>query len=250
MNILQFREPVNAWSHGSWLLLSIPALVLLWHRGRGDLGKRVSLVVFGLCLIACFAGSTLYHGVRGSQERIAFFALMDYIGIYLLIAGTYTPIAWNMMGDRWRGTVLMVAWLSAGAGIALQLSCDWLPPELRTGLYLVLGWGALFCYFDIARKISHRRMWPFLAGGILYSFGAVLNLLHWPVLWPGVFHAHELFHLFVMAGSLSHFWFILTVVATFDPSAPPHRLPPALPEVSDERTRRPTWVRRVSRGLS
>ena len=94
------------------------------------------------------------------------------------------------------------------------------PPELRTGLYLGLGWGALFCYFDIARRLSHRAMRPFLAGGIFYSVGAVLNLLHWPVLWPGVFQAHELFHLFVMAGSLSHFWFILTAVATFDPAAP------------------------------
>ena len=96
---------------------------------------------------------------------------------------------------------------------------------MRTGLYLGLGWGALFCYFDIARKLSHRAMRPFLAGGVFYSVGAVLNLLHWPVLWPGVFQAHELFHLFVMAGSLSHFWFILTAVATFDPAAPLNRPP-------------------------
>ena len=123
MNILDLREPVSAWSHGSWLLLSLPALVLLWRRGRGDLGKRVSLVVFGLSLTACFAGSTLYHGVRGSDERIAFFALMDYIGIYLLIAGTYTPIAWNMMSGRGRVIVLTAAWLSAAGGIALQICC-------------------------------------------------------------------------------------------------------------------------------
>ncbi len=242
MNILDFREPVSAWTHGSWLLLSLPAFVLLWRRGRGDLGKRVSLVVFGLTLTACFAGSTLYHGVRGSDGQIAFFALMDYVGIYLLIAGTYTPIAWNMMSGRWRLIVLTVAWLSALAGIALQLCCHALPPELRTGLYLGLGWGALFCYLDIARKLSHRAMRPFLAGGVFYSVGAVLNLLHRPVLWPGVFEAHELFHLFVMAGSLSHFWFILTAVATFDPADPPRRTTSALPEASHVPTRRPTWV--------
>ena len=242
MNILDPREPVSAWSHGTWLLLSLPTFALLWRRGRGDFGKRVSLVVFGLSLTACFAGSTLYHGVRGSDERIAFFALMDYIGIYLLIAGTYTPIAWNMMSGRWRLIVLTVAWLSAAGGIALQFGFHSLPQGVRTGLYLGLGWGALFCYFDIARKLTHRAMRPFLAGGVFYSIGAVLNLLHWPVLWPGVFQAHELFHLFVMAGSLSHFWFILTVVATFDPAAPPHRPPPALPEASHARTRRSTWV--------
>ncbi len=128
MNILELREPVSAWSHGSWLLLSLPAVVLLWRRGGGDLGKRISLFVFGLSLIACFAGSTLYHGVRGSQNRIALFALMDYIGIYLLIAGTYTPIARNMMSGRWRLFVLTVAWLSAAAGIALQVCCSTLAP--------------------------------------------------------------------------------------------------------------------------
>ncbi len=93
-------------------------------------------------------------------------------------------------------------------------------------------------------------MRPFLAGGIFYSVGAVLNLLHWPVLWPGVFEAHELFHLFVMAGSLSHFWFIFSAVATFDPAAPPRRPAPALAEAGPVRNRRPTWVSRLSRGIS
>jgi hemolysin III len=252
VNILDLREPFSALSHGSWWLLSLPAVVLLWRRGGGDLGKRVSLVVFGLSLAACFAGSTLYHGVRGSDERIAFFALMDYIGIFLLIAGTYTPIAWNMMSGRWRLTVLAVAWTSAAAGIALQICCTSLPPEWRTGLYLGLGWGALFCYFDIARRLSHRAMRPFLAGGIFYSVGAVLNLLHWPILWPGVFQAHELFHLLVMAGSLSHFWFIFMVVATFDQAAiPPCPAPaPALAEAAPVRARRPARVSRLSRGIS
>src|SRR4051812_9485123 len=101
MSFLDPREPVNTLSHGAWFVLSIPAIVLLWRRGRGDLGKRISLVVFGLSLAACFAGSTLYHGVRGSEGRISLFALVDYIGIYLLIAGSYTPIVWNVMSGRW-----------------------------------------------------------------------------------------------------------------------------------------------------
>ena len=75
----------------------------------------------------------------------------------------------------------------------------------------------------------------------------MLNLLHWPALWPGVFEAHELFHLFVMAGSLSHFWFILTSVATFDRAAPPPR---PTPEALAVRTRRPSWMSRLSRGIS
>ena len=96
---------------------------------------------------------------------------------------------------------------------------------VATGFYLAMGWGESLCYFELARRINHRALLPILYGGLFYSVGAVLNLLRWPTLWPGVFGPHELFHLFVMAGSLCHFWFMLTVVAHHRPG----RLPPALP---------------------
>jgi hypothetical protein len=75
-----------------------------------------------------------------------------------------------------------------------------------------MGWGAIFLYFEIAKQITHRPLQPILASGVLYSVGAFLNLLEWPILWPGVFQSHELFHFFVMAGSLAHFQFMLKVV--------------------------------------
>ena len=82
-----------------------------------------------------------------------------------------------------------------------------------------MGWGVVVCYAEIARVVSHRALLPIVVGGVSYSVGAVLNLLHWPVLWPGIFGAHELFHLFVLAGSLAHYRFILKVVVPFVPSA-------------------------------
>ena len=88
MDWLDFREPFNAWTHGVWLLLSLPATLLLWRLIRGNRIKRFSLLVFGLSLTFCFAGSTLYHGVRLPPEELKWFANLDYIGIYVLIAGT------------------------------------------------------------------------------------------------------------------------------------------------------------------
>ena len=92
------------------------------------------------------------------------------------------------------------------------------PPLLAgvaTCVYLGMGWGAVVCYSEIAQVVSHRALLPIVVGGLSYSVGAVLNLLHWPVLCPGVFGAHELFHLFVLAGSLAHYLFILKVVVPF-----------------------------------
>jgi hemolysin III len=216
--LLHLREPVNAWSHGTWLLLSIPGTLLLWRRSRGDLGKQLALLVYGLSLVFCFGASTLFHGVRGPRARIETFALFDYIGIYLLIAGTYTPVAWSLMSVRWRSTLLGSVWLAALLGAGVNLIFGTLPLMLTTSLYLGMGWGAVFCYYEIARTLSHREMAPIVLGGVLYSAGAVLNVLHWPVLWPGVFQHHELFHVFVMAGSLAHFGFMLDVVAPAEPS--------------------------------
>jgi hemolysin III len=215
MDLFNPREPVSTWSHGLWLLLALPGIIILWRRGSGDRAKQCSFLIYGLGLVSCSATSTLFHGVRLSSDRIRVFALLDYIGIYLLIAGSYTPIAWNILRGHWRRGILVAVWLWAALGTALHLTCETLPHWLATALYLAMGWGAVFCYFEVARRLSHRTLFPIVAGGMLYSLGAVLNLLRQPVLWPGVFQAHELFHLFVVAGSLAHYWFMLSVIAPF-----------------------------------
>ena len=78
-----------------------------------------------------------------------------------------------------------------------------------------MGWGVFLCYFELVRVLSEQAVRPALVGGIVYSVGAVLNHLGWPALWPGVFSAHEVWHLFVMAGSLAHYLLILQVVVPF-----------------------------------
>ena len=95
-----------------------------------------------------------------------------------------------------------------------------LATPLATALYLGMGWGSVACYGELVRVSSHRAMRPLVIGGVLYSVGAVINLLGWPVLWPGRFEAHDLFHLFVIAGSLAHFGLILALIAPAGPGEP------------------------------
>jgi hemolysin III len=254
MDFLNFREPFNAWSHALWLLMSVPATLVLWRRSRGDRAKRVTLAVFGLSLAACYLASTLYHGLRVGKDRIELFDRLDHVGIHLLIAGSYTPVAWNMLRGRWRWGTLGAVWASTALGSALLLAKMRPPLPVATCEYLMLGWGSLFCYFEIARVLSHRPLRPLLAGGVFYSVGAVLNVMHWPVLWPGVFGPHEIFHVWVMAGSLSHFWFMLTVVVPFAWAAQAGRAPvPVRVEPvrawagARERPGRAAWLQAFSR---
>jgi hemolysin III len=215
MNLLYFREPVNSWSHCTGLLLALPGTLLLWRRSAGDHTKRLSLLIYGLTLAFCYSASTLYHGVRVSAAHLAPFARLDGIGIFALIAGSYTPLAWCLLRGRWRRWTLAIVWGVAVTATALIATGRHFSPVLSTGLYLGMGWGVVVCYSEIARVVSHRALLPIVVGGLSYSLGAVLNILRWPVLVPGIFGSHELFHMFVLVGSLSHYRFILKVVVPF-----------------------------------
>ncbi len=212
MDLFDLREPASAWSHLVGLLLVPPGTWLLWRRAEGAPAKRLTLLVFGLSLAFCYASSTLYHGLRLGADRLDRYDRLDRIGIFVLIAGTYTPMAWNLMRGRWRWGTLATVWLVTAGAAAWTIRFGSIPLLASTGLYLGMGWGSLLCYREVARIVSHRALLPLVAGGVAYSVGAVINLLEWPNLWPVVFGAHELFHLFVIAGSLAHFRLMLTTV--------------------------------------
>jgi hemolysin III len=243
------REPISAWSHGAGLMMALPVTLFLWNRcknldlckvsscalggrcrtagggcpaSRHQRLKALSLLVFGLSLMTCYAASAVFHGVPYRGAPLKPFHRIDHIGIYLLIAGTYTPIVWSMMRGPWLWGTLSTVWTIAILSAARVWFGGVMPIWISTPIYLAMGWGSLFCYRELARTYSHRKLLPLPLGGIFYSVGAVINLLKWPILVPGVFGAHELFHLFVIAGSASHVFFMLSVVIP----APSPRLRP------------------------
>src|SRR4051812_35936912 len=115
------REPFSSGSHAVVVLLAVPATLLLWRLSRGDRLKQISFLIFGACLMFCYAGSALYHGLCLPEEHIERFATLDFIGVYLLIAGTATPLALVVLRGRWRCGVLALFWLTAAVGIGLRL---------------------------------------------------------------------------------------------------------------------------------
>ena len=217
MEFLDFREPVSAWSHCAGLMLALPGTLLLWRRSAGDRGKRLAVLVYGLSLAFCYSASTLYPWRPSCPAaRIAAFARLDGVGIFALIAGTLYPA--GVVPDA-RPMAAMDPGGRLGRGDdGHDLDCGWPPAShLCWRPVFTWGWGGVpsSAIAEIAQVVTHRALVPILVGGLSYSVGAVLNLLHWPALWPGVFGAHELFHLFVLAGSLAHYLFILKVVVPF-----------------------------------
>lgn len=214
MDFLDFREPVSAWTHCAWMILAVPATVLLCWKARGSRSRQLGLLIFGITLFLCYGGSTLFHAVH-DPDHIRFFHRLDHVGIYLLIAGSYTPVAVTVLRGPWRWSILGIIWAFAAVGILMRLLAEQIPGIVSTSLYLIMGWLAVLCYFEMARLLSHRAMVPVVLGGVLYSIGALINLAKVPILIPGIFESHELFHVFVMAGSLAHFSFMLRFVVPY-----------------------------------
>jgi hemolysin III len=223
------REPINAWSHGAGMILAVPITWLLWRRcrksgaetplqtqprstSRHQRIKAICLLIFGMSLIACYGISAVFHGVRLTGDTLSRLQRLDHVGIFFLIAGTYTPVAWGLMRGPWCWGTLTTVWIVALVCASRVWCGGVMPMWLSTFVYLAMGWGALFCYFELARMYSHRTLLPLPLGGVFYSVGAIVNLARWPVFSPGIFAAHELFHFFVIAGSACHIFFMIQVV--------------------------------------
>jgi hypothetical protein len=170
-------------------------------------------------------------------------------------------VAWAMMRGSWWWGTLTTVWTVALVCATRVWCVGILPPELSTLVYMTMGWGSLFCYRELARTYSHWTLLPLPLGGIFYSIGAAINLAHWPVIYPGVFAAHELFHFFVIAGSACHVFFMHEVVVPVTAPAPlpapaanpPQPIPGLNPASVSQRGRswrphfaaRPQWGRGV-----
>jgi channel protein (hemolysin III family) len=204
-----FYEPFSVVSHLAAALLFVFLGSRLLQRGRGDTLRRTVLGIYvGSCIIL-FAASGIYHMLAADSAARSVMARIDHSAIFVLIAGTYTPVHGILFHGWVRWGPLVLIWAAAIGGIVLKWwhFNDW-PRGLGVGLYLLLGWLGTISGIVLARHYGFRFVRPLLWGGIAYSVGAILDFVNWPVMIPGVVHPHELFHLAVVIGALFHWLFI------------------------------------------
>lgn len=206
------HEPFSAVSHLAGAVIFVFLGALLLRRGAGDRCRLVFLGVYAVSCVLLFAMSGIYHMmVRGGTPRQVFERL-DHSAIFVLVAGTFTPIHGILLRGWLRWGPLVVVWAGAIAGVCLKTvflaACpDW----LGLTLYLVLGWSGSFAAVLLALRHGLAFIKPILLGGLAYSVGGVIDLGGWPVLIPGWIHSHEVFHIAVLFGALFHWRFIWTI---------------------------------------
>ncbi|MCI8628859.1 MAG: hemolysin III family protein [Firmicutes bacterium] len=210
----QIKEPINAFTHFLGFLMSIPIMITLTMKAyqNASLLSVIAFLIFGISLLLLYGASTIYHTLNISQKGTALLRRIDHMMIFVLIAGTYTPVCLIPLRGKWGWTLFIAVWGFAFAGILLKIFWLNAPRWFSTLLYVVMGWLVLVAFVPLERAIPIGGIVLLASGGIVYTIGAVIYAVKWSKLKLKYFGFHEIFHLFVMGGSALHVLFMFQYV--------------------------------------
>jgi len=209
----KFREPISAITHLVAASISFIGLIVLIVLGWGDFQKIIPFSIYGISLIMMFTASGTYHMVIARDSIILNLRKLDHSAIYLLIAGTYTPICIYFFSGFWQYGLLILIWSLAIIGIAVKLFIINSPRWITAGVYLVMGWLAIMGVQEILRTMPTAAIIWLVVGGLFYSLGAIIYITKFMDFFPGKFGFHEVWHIFVILGAFSHYYLILRFIA-------------------------------------
>lgn len=203
-----FYEPFSAITHllgaGVFAILG----VILLQEARGHRGRMVSYGVYVFSTVFLLAMSGVYHMLEEGSTARAVLGRLDFAAIFVLIAGTHTPIQWLFFRGPARWLTLAVMWSAVATGVTFfSIYYEDVPPALGTAVFLLLGWFAGVCGLIVWRRLGTDRIRLLIAGGVTYSIGAILMGLRWPTVLPGVIGFHELWHVAVLCAMAMHWRF-------------------------------------------
>ena len=198
------EERLNVATHAIGVLLSLPAAYFLISKS-GNMTSLAAAIIFSASLFLLYLASTVYHASTNPAKRKQL-RILDHSAIFVLIAGTYTPICMISLWDNWGKPLLVIIWSIAIAGIVLKLFFTGRFDRASTVLYVVMGWIALVAIKPLLESVATTPLLWLLAGGIFYTVGAVLYSFR------KLLYNHAIFHVFVLGGSTCHYIMIYNFV--------------------------------------
>ena len=202
------REPINSLTHWIGAILSLFALIARLVKGISTNASPISIIsvtVFGISLILLYSVSATYHGVITNEKIIFRLRKLDHSMIFILIAGSYAPFCLIALGGSKGAVSFSIIASIAIAGILFRMLWFDCPRWLQTSLYIGLGWSAIFMIKPLSQVLSPVSLFLLVLGGVLYTIGGVIYGLKPKKLQIGSFGFHEIFHIFIILGSLCHF---------------------------------------------
>ncbi|WP_346888490.1 hemolysin III family protein [Clostridium sp. UBA1056] len=211
----KFREPFSGFSHMIGAIISLLGLCFLLfvqlYTNNYNLYTLISTVIFGISLILLYTASSVYHLTIAKESIINILRKIDHAMIFVLIAGTYTPICLVLLETPIKYYMLSSIWGIAIIGILFKVYWIDCPSWLSSAIYIVMGWMAIFILNPLSKVVSSNGLLILVLGGVLYTIGGVIYCLERKGK-HRTFGAHEIFHIFVLLGSITHYYFIYRYV--------------------------------------
>ena len=209
---LKMKEPVNTWTHFISFMGAIVGLIYLIIISKNDISKLITMTIYGLSMSVLYGASSVYHWVQTTPQREVLLKRVDHIAIYFLIAGSYTPVFYYGLEGAWRWAMLTAVWTLALVGMALKIWFIHAPRYVSATFYVLLGWIALVPFLQLVKHLPIGAIILMAVGGVTYTIGAVIYATKIFDFFPKRFGFHEIFHLFIVAGSIVHFIMILIYI--------------------------------------
>ena len=203
------RPMLRGAMHGVLAVLAPGGLVLLLLLADSPRGY-VGAAIYATSVMLLYTSSASYHLVPWSSRLRSVAKRVDHSMIFVLIAGTYTPFCLILVGDAWGIPLLSIVWTLAAVGALIKIVWPYGPPWLSVALYVGLGWIGIVAVWPVVHTLHPLGIGLLMLGGLLYSVGSVAYATRWPNPAPRIFGYHEVFHVFVVAGSAVHFALIAT----------------------------------------
>jgi hemolysin III len=216
--IKNLREPMNGFTHFIGIIFAVIATILLLDISLNPYKPYhlISFSVFGFGMIMLYTTSTLYHWLKLSDAGIMKLRRADHIMIFIYIAATYTPVCIVALKGTLGWSLLIAVWFVALVGVIIKIFWMNAPRWLSTFIYILMGWLAVIVIYPLVNAIQIGALIWLSIGGLFYTIGAVIYALKKPDPYPGILGFHEIFHLFVLLGTFSHFWMIYRYIAILD----------------------------------
>lgn len=207
----KLREPVNSLTHWGGAILALIGLIALLIVGWSTPAKIISLAIYGVSLIFLFSASATYHMVQVKDKALEIFRKVDHAAIFVLIAGTYTPFCVNAFEGFWKWGMLTIIWSLAIIGIVIKVFYIGAPRWLNAGIYVLMGWISVTAAGQMLNALPAWVLAWLIAGGVIYTLGAVVYITKIFNFKPGVFGFHEVWHIFVLLAAAAHFVAVMGV---------------------------------------
>jgi len=192
--------------------LSVGGLIWLIARTWSDTPKMITMIIYGASLVLLYSASALLHLIKASERVTRLLDRFDHAAIYILVAGSYTAVGYNLLTGGWRWGLLGAVWAAAVAGVVYKLFFFRQDSHWSTIMYVAMGWMAVIAAPEMARLLSPVALALLIGGGVIYTVGAIFYALDKPTIRP-IFGYHEVWHLFVMTASALHFALVLVFIA-------------------------------------